>query len=109
MSIKIGTVDPLELLDPAKLDEDTAKPDQRIHVYVRHTARPAVIELVSECCALSISDARCLVSLLNLAIRQAELRIGPGFDQPPRPDTARVCYCAAHDVPHYHADGEVRL
>jgi BioD-like phosphotransacetylase family protein len=23
-------------------------------------------------------------------------------------DMAKLCYCAAHDVPHYHADGEVR-
>jgi hypothetical protein len=74
MSIKIGTVDPLELIDPSDASDHL---DRKLNVHVNHVARPAVIELRCSPCVLSISDARCLVSLLSLAIRQAELRGTP--------------------------------
>jgi hypothetical protein len=84
MSIKIGTVDPLYLAVPQE-----GPADRRILVCVNQLLRPAIIEIHAVPCALSISDARCLVSLLELAIRQAELRAGPGFDQPIAPPDNR--------------------
>ena len=66
MSIKIGSIQPLGPIPPAHLDSD-----RRIGVYLASDQGVPVVELTAEPCALSVSDAECLVQLLNLAILRA--------------------------------------
>jgi hypothetical protein len=71
MSIKIGTVDPIAPIPRTHFPPDEK---ERIHVYAAWSGGDARVQLCAGPCDLSISDARCLVSLLELAIRQAKLR-----------------------------------
>ena len=66
MSIKIGSIQPLGPIPPAHLDSD-----RRIGVYLASDHGVPVVELTAEPCVLSVSDAECLVQLLNLAILRA--------------------------------------
>lgn len=77
MSVKVGQVDPLELIPAEALDATHS--DKRITIY----ASSAGVELVAVPCVLSVSDVDCLISLLQLAKRRAmgldiDMREGKG-------------------------------